>query len=40
MFALSSNTKVYDALNQLILRVPMWNRFAVENENSEYVNIV
>ncbi len=40
MFALPSNTKVYDALNQLILRVPMWNRFAVENENSEYVNIV
>ena len=40
MYALSANTKIYDALNQLILRVPMWNRFAVENENSDYVNIV
>ena len=40
LYALPSNTKVYNALNQLILRVPMYNKFVVENENSEYVNIV
>ena len=39
-YALKKNTKIYNALNKLILNVPMWNRFAVNNENSEYVNVV
>jgi hypothetical protein len=39
-YALSESTKTYDALSHLILNVPMRNRFAMNNENSDYVNIV
>ncbi len=39
-YALPPTTKINDALSSLIPHVPMRNRFAVNNENSEYVNIV